>query len=49
MHIGGDTERACRAGAIVQVRQHRAPHVGELTVLADPANAYFGLVDPSET
>ncbi|MEO0819174.1 MAG: hypothetical protein AAF074_02000 [Pseudomonadota bacterium] len=45
--VGGDEERARRAGAVVQVPRHTVPGLGELTVLADPANACFGLLDPA--
>lgn len=47
--VGGDCERARRAGAIVQVHQDIVEDIGELVVLADPAGAYFGLVDPDKT
>ncbi|SPH24978.1 hypothetical protein DEA8626_04011 [Defluviimonas aquaemixtae] len=44
--VGGDCERARRAGAIVQVHKENVEDIGELVVLADPAGAFFGLVDP---
>ena len=45
--VGGDTERARRAGAVAQQHKEAVPGLGELSVFADPANAYFGLLDPS--
>ncbi len=44
--VGGDCERARRAGAIVQVHKEVVENIGELAVLSDTAGAYFGLVDP---
>ncbi|MDH3742515.1 MAG: hypothetical protein OER56_13055 [Hyphomicrobiales bacterium] len=44
--VGGDCERARRAGGIVQVHQEVIPDLGDLVVLADPAGAYFGLINP---
>ena len=46
--VGGDLERARRAGAIRQVYEDTIPHLGELVILADPAGAFFGLVDTSK-
>ncbi|MFG5383912.1 hypothetical protein [Yoonia sp. R2-816] len=43
--VGGDTERARRAGGIIQVHPEVIPHMGELVVMSDPAGAFFGLVD----
>lgn len=45
--VGGDLERARRCGAIVQVARHTVHAVGDVVVLADPANVYFGLVGPT--
>lgn len=45
---GGDCERARRAGGIVQVHHEIIPYLGGLVVLADPAGAYFGIVNPDE-
>jgi len=47
--VGGDCERARRAGAIVQVHQEVVEDIGELVVLSDPTGAFFGLVDPRRT
>lgn len=47
--VGGDCERARRAGAIVQAHQEIVEDIGELVVLSDPAGAYFGIVDPSKS
>lgn len=47
--VGGDCERARRAGAIVQVHKQVIEDIGELVVLSDTAGAYFGLVDPCKT
>ena len=47
--VGGDCERARRAGAVVQVHKETVEDIGELVVLSDPAGAYFGLVDPSKS
>ena len=47
--VGGDCERARRAGAIVQVHKEVVEDVGELAVLSDTSGAYFGLVNPSKT
>ena len=47
--VGGDCERARRAGAVVQIHQKIVEDIGELVVLADPAGAYFGLVNPDKT
>ncbi|MEO0912466.1 MAG: hypothetical protein AAFY59_05675 [Pseudomonadota bacterium] len=46
--VGGDCERARRLGAIVQVHTEIVEGLGEVAVLADPAGAYFGLVDPGK-
>lgn len=46
--VGGDCERARRAGAIVQVHQETIDEFGELVVLSDPAGTYFGLLDPTK-
>ena len=43
--VGGDIERARRAGAIVQVHQEKLPNVAELAILSDPGGCYFGLVE----
>lgn len=43
--LGGDLERARRLGAVVQVHPEMRAGLGEIAVLADPANACFGLVD----
>jgi len=47
--VGGDCERARRAGAIVQVHNEQVAGMGELVVLSDMSGAYFGLVDPTKT
>ena len=47
--VGGDCERARRAGAVVQVHKETIEDIGELVVLSDPAGAYFGLVDPTQS
>lgn len=47
--VGGDCERARRAGAIVQVPKDIIEGMGELVVLSDPGGAYFGLVDPTKS
>jgi len=47
--VGGDCERARRAGAIVQVHKEVVDNIGELVVLSDTSGAYFGLVDPSKS
>ncbi|MEL6997717.1 MAG: VOC family protein, partial [Pseudomonadota bacterium] len=44
--LGGDVERARRLGAVVQVHEHDIPGMGRSAILADPANAYFGLLEP---
>ncbi|MEM9060962.1 MAG: hypothetical protein AAGD13_10920 [Pseudomonadota bacterium] len=44
--LGGDVERARRLGAIVQVHEHEIIGMGRAAILADPANAYFGLLEP---
>ena len=46
--VGGDCERARRAGAIVQVHREIIPGIGALAVLADPAGTFFGIVNPDE-
>lgn len=46
---GGDCERARRAGAVVQVHREIVPDIGGIVVLADPANTYFGMINPNET
>ena len=43
--VGGDVERARRAGGIVQIHPETVPHMGELAILSDPAGAFFGLVN----
>ncbi|MEL6217372.1 MAG: VOC family protein [Pseudomonadota bacterium] len=45
--LGGDIERARRLGAIQQVPDTAVEGLGRMAVLADPAGACFGLVDPS--
>ncbi|MGI9355100.1 MAG: hypothetical protein ACR2PF_08070 [Rhizobiaceae bacterium] len=47
--VGGDCERARRSGAVVQVHKEAVEDIGMLVVLADPAGAFFGLVDPSKS
>ena len=47
--VGGDCERAKRAGAIIQVHKEEVDNIGELVVLSDTSGAYFGLVDPSKS
>ncbi|MGI9388453.1 MAG: hypothetical protein ACR2O1_00215 [Boseongicola sp.] len=49
MSVGGDCERARRAGAVVQVHKEAVEDIGMLVVLADPEGAFFGLVDPSKS
>lgn len=46
--VGGDCERARRAGGIVQVHTEIVEDLGELAVLSDPSGAFFGLVDPTK-
>ena len=46
--VGGDCERARRAGAIVQVHREVVSGMGALVVLSDPAGTFFGIVNPDE-
>lgn len=43
--VGGDVERARRAGGVIQIHPETVPNMGELAVLSDPSGAFFGLVD----
>ncbi|MEM9145977.1 MAG: VOC family protein [Pseudomonadota bacterium] len=45
--LGGDLERARRLGAVPQMPEAEVDGLGRLAVLADPAGACFGLVQPS--
>ena len=46
--VGADSERAQRAGAVIQIHKETIEDIGELAVLSDPSGAFFGLVDPSK-